>query len=40
MIGKSIEDQEVWSIMIEQEETLTREKIVGKTVISPSDDFK
>ena len=40
MIESSIEDQEVWSIMIEQEETLTLQKIIGKTVMSPSDDFK
>lgn len=40
MIESSIEDQEVWSIMIEQEEKLTLQKIIGKVVMFPSDDFK
>lgn len=40
MIESSIEDQEVWSILNEQEETLTLQKIIGKAVMSPSDDFK
>lgn len=39
MIGKSIEDQEVWSIMIEQEETLTSIKLNGNAILKPSEDF-